>query len=299
MVGTFILACIAVFAVLGFFQGLMRQIIGIAALVMAYVLAEPAGALIPDSLVQSANVPLALAPGVKMGLGGLIVLIVGMFVGRVGVKLFGMVKRKEAAAKQRKRDRARGALFGALKGVIFALIVLWIVFSLGQVAEVVEEPRAQAAAAPPAAEVLPGEAPKTEPAEKMSGSSLRSFFANAKKQIAQSVAGPLMRRANVLDAELLESLGDVIDISNDPMALARLRAHPDIKKLMASQKIRDLTDDPDIIEAGKGQRLLDLLNNPKVARVANDPKLKAALRAIDFDNVIAHAKGEVEGSEGE
>ena len=293
MVGLFIVACVVFFAVSGFFQGLVRQIIGIAALLMAFLFAEHAGALIPDALVQRMNVPLTLIPGVKLGMGGIIVLFAAILVGRFGVKLLRLGKSKEEAAKQKRQDHFRGAMFGGLKGMLFALIVLMIVFSLGQVAEVVE-PRARAAAQGQAGPGAPG--PKSQPVE---GSAVRRFFATAKRRIEKSVAGPVVRRASVLDQEMLQSFGDVIDISNDPQALARLREHPDVQKLMEFQNIRELTRDPEIVQAAQERRLLDLLNHPGVAAAARDVKLTETVKSMDFDRIIAHAKGEANSGKGD
>ena len=123
------------------------------------------------------------------------------------------------------------------------------------------------------------------------GSALRRFFAAAKQKIEASAAGPFMRKASVLDAEMLNAMGDLIDITNDRDALMRLQQHPDVQTLTSEVAIQELTNDPEIRAAARDRRILDLLNHPKVAEVAKNEKLLAKLKGADFDAIIAHAKG--------
>ena len=300
MVGLFILACVAFLAASGYFQGLTRQIIGIAAFVMACFLGGLAGGLIPDAWLQRMDVPLALVPGVKLALGSIIVLAATTLVGRAAVKMLRMRKNKEVAAKQKKQDHFRGAIFGGVKGMLFAMIILMVVSTLGQVAEVVE-PKARAAAREARADGGASAGGNAEPEavtikqRATQGSGLRHFLARAKRQIASSAAGPLVKAASVLDAKMLQSLEDIIDITNDRDSLRRLQQHADVQKLMEIQQIRDITQDPAVVEAAKKRDLFALLNHPGVAALAQNPQLKQAVKTVDLDAIIAHAKGEGTG----
>ncbi len=295
MVGAFVLGCVLVFAAAGYFQGFARQVVNVAALIFAVLFAGPAAALAPDGLPEVMGVPLALAPAVKLAFGGVIVLALASAAGHLCNWLFRIGKSKDQVAKQRRQDRFRGLFFGAFKGLLVALILLMIVYNLGQVAEIVDE-RVQAAAA--AARAEGGLAPEDgRPLPAPPRSALRRFFRAAKERIAHSALGGVVRQGSVVDADAMRALSDIIDISNDPDALRRLQQDPDVQKLAQIDSVRALIENPEIVEAAKERRFMELLDHPQVAAAANDRRVKALIKSMDFERIIAAAKGRTNSDE--
>ncbi len=291
MVGMFVLLCIGVCAVSGYFQGLMRQLVSVAALLLAVVFAGPVGALVPDALPESMNVPLALIPGMKMAMGGMIVLVLASVAGSVVAKGLQASKTKEIRAEQQKLDRFRGSFFGAAKGLLLALVILMIVYNLGQVAEIVEA-RVASPTVGDGAKATTGVRAGAPAQRPVRGSGLRHTLAAIKRWIGDSAAGPLVRQANVVDAKMLRDLGDIIDISNDPNALRRLKEHPDVKRLMEVEQVRELVKNPEVVKLVREHQFLELLNRADVAAAAQDSRVKALAKQVDLEGILAFAKGD-------
>lgn len=278
MVGGLIVASIVIFALAGYAKGLIRQIVEIGALVCALVLARPIGALIPDALAEAMSVPLLLRPALKTGLGGILVLIAAGWAGRAVAYLLMAGKPKKVVAKEMKEDRARGAWLGGIKGLLVALLVLIVVYNLGQVAEMAEG-RVRARYG-------------VKEAGKVRGSGLRRFLSGAKSRIDRSATRGLVRMGSPVDDEAIGLLDDVIDIANDPEALKRLLSHPDLQEIMRHPKIAGLAQDADIVNAAKERELLEIMNSDKVTALVSDAELRKELRRVDVKAIIKHARGE-------
>ena len=175
MVAGFVLASTLIFALLGHSKGLVRQIIGIVALVLAFIFAEQVGAAIPGTFIERMGIPLLLRPGAQKGLGALIVLVGAIVAGNLGALVLASGQSSEAAAEHRRRDQARGAVLGAVKGFLIAMLILVVVYNLGQVAEVVDQ--------------RVGPAEEGDVAKVEEGSNMRRTFAMAKKNIERSALG--------------------------------------------------------------------------------------------------------------
>ena len=277
MVGALIVASTVIFALSGYAKGLIRQTVEIGALICALFLARPVGALIPDALAEAMNVPLLLRPALKTGLGGILVLIVAGWAGSGVAYLLVAGKPKKVVAKQMKEDRARGAWLGGIKGLLVALFVLVVVYNLGQVAEMAEG-RVRARY---------GE----KGAEKIRGSGLRRFLANAKNRIDRSATRGLVQLGSPVDDEAIGLVDDVIDIANDPEALRRLISHPDVQQIMRNPKIAGLAQDADIVHAAKEREFLEIMNSEKVAALLGDAQLREELSRVDVKAIIKQAKG--------
>jgi len=277
MVAGLILGCVFFFALSGYAKGLIRQLVEIGALVCALVLARPIGALIPDSIPDAIGVPLLLKPALKTGLGGILVLIAAGWLGRAIAMMLTADKPKKEVVKQIRVDRARGAWLGAIKGLLVSLLILIVVYNLGQVAEMAEA-RVRARY---------GE----ERAEQARGSGLREFLVGAKRRIDQSSTRGLVKMGSPVDDEAIGLVDDVIDIANDPEALRRLVRHPELQTIMRHPKIAGLARDADIVHATKERQFLEIMNSEKVAALVSDAELREELRRVDVKAIIKHAKG--------
>ena len=277
VVSGFVLITTLIFAMRGYSKGLVRELIGIAALVLAFMFAEQAGGLVPAAVIDRMGIPLVLRPGVQKGLGAMIVLVGAIVIGQFGATVLASGQSQEAEARHRKQDQMRGAFFGGVKGFLIAMLLLVVVYNLGQVAEVVDRGG--------------GPAGKGDAAIEDQGSKTRRLLAGAKRRIDQSALGGIVEMSTPFDSKAISLVGDVIDVANDPEALRRLQQQPEVRGLMANPKIAGLARDPDIMEAAKERRFLDILNSEKLSAVVHDPELRAELKKIDVESIIKSAKG--------
>ncbi len=263
----------------GWRLGLPRQLVRIAAIVMAYSAAFFGGSLLLPFLRPVIKVP----DFVISALGGAILaLIVYSVVNTIGTILF-----KRTAQQGSSLVRLVYGLSGAALGIFFGLFFIWLLVmgirSIGAVAE------AQVNASAPARSPLPASrrAPRAD-----ENTSLAFSMARLKKSIELGTVGDLVKQTDVLPSGIYETLEKVGEVFAKPERATRFLSYPGVAEIVDTPQILALRADPEITRMLEQGRFWELLQDDRLIEAANDPELKARLKKFDLRKALDYAAEE-------
>ncbi|NMB73608.1 MAG: CvpA family protein [Myxococcales bacterium] len=241
-----ILVLVLIFAVLGYWSGLLRQALRLAALVCAGLLAAPLGALFAPAITRAFEVqPLVgrVAGPLLAFVALYLVLSVAAFVILRGIR---RRRRELGRAAVPAWERWTGAVLGALKLAAIAFLLL-----SGLV-------------------LLERFSPGGEKAHAV---------------VRESRLCALARSANLFAALHLPVVGKVESLGKlaaDPEFREKAAADPAVQRLLFHPIFRKLLDDPEIQELAKNSDLAGLLGNPRLNQTLEDPEIKKLLSEIEL-----------------
>ncbi|HOX45627.1 MAG TPA: CvpA family protein [Myxococcota bacterium] len=241
---------VLLFGLLGFLSGFWMQIMRLAVMLGAYLLAPVIG--------QPLGLPLARA----LGIPPLVGLAAASFLAFIGLYLvlgtvgWAILRRRrkakdEASAKRRQRwDGLAGAGLGLLKaGLLCYLILCGLVL--------VEGP-------------------------------LRDALRGSELGYERSVAVAFARQHNLLSSLHLPVVGDLAALSrlsHDPTFREKVAKDPKVQRLLQHPKLQGLLGDEAVLRASEGGDPAALLGNPRVNQAFQDPEIQKLLSEIDLSQI--------------
>jgi membrane protein required for colicin V production len=276
---SFALILILFEVVRGWRLGVVRQMVRLLALVLAYATAVFGGKMLLPLLR-----PLLRVPDLFLSVlaGAVLALIVYAAINALGALLFKRTGQQPAGV-----IRLLYGLSGGALGIFFGLFTVWLVVvairSIGAIAssELHSQKVAQTGISPATTHQSP---PQTEAAQ-----SLVQSLARLKNSIEQGPLGETVKAVDVVPAQTYQTLGTVGNVVANPRSAERFLSYPGARELTENPKIAALRDDPEIIELIQQQRFLELLQNPKLIEAVNDPALAAQVRSFDFQRALDYA----------
>jgi len=237
------------FALLGYWRGLLRKLAGLASLVIASVAASTVGARLAAYASQRWQ---ADSPGVTV-----LCIIIGWLALYVVCRIvLGFIARKLGSGPEGKParwNRVLGALFGAIEA---GLICWFVVATLDAMPE-----DKRAAWMPKVHEELKHSAFATLAHE----TSPFAFF------------------------ELTPLIADISDLVEKPQALASLGQEPEVAPLLNSPSVQAIMQDQALVEELRQGRVARFLADPKVRAALEDPAVRQLLRAATLRELVHRA----------
>jgi uncharacterized membrane protein required for colicin V production len=265
----------------GWRRGLARQLARLGALIAAYFAAYFGGNLLGPwgrIFLKLPNPILSLVVGAFLGC------LVYAIVTGLGTVLFKKTTQHQSAA-----TRLLYGVGGAVLGVFFGVLLVWImvvaVRSLGAVAEAqVQQESGQASA-----RVLHSVDRRNGAVEDRGDSSLMTLLVRMKNSLELGPVGSAVKKVDVVPTQTYDTLGMVARTLSDPENAERFLAYPGARELADNPKIVALRDDPEIMALVSAGRFTDLLQNPKILDAANDATVVKNAKAFDLKGALDYA----------
>jgi hypothetical protein len=259
----------------GWRLGLVRQLVRLLALAMAYAAALFGGRWLLPILRPALRVPDFL---ISVAAGAILALVVYAAISTLGAILF-----KRTGQQRVGMVRLVYGVCGAALGIFFGLFSVWLVVvairSTGAIASA--ELHAQAAAPDRLAP-----RPASLPNEKRV---VIDTLARLKNSIELGSLGNALKAVDVVPAQTYQTLGKMGTVASSPRSTERFLSYPGAKELTENPRIIALRDDREIVALIQEQRFMELLQNPKLIEAMNDPALAAQLRSFDFQKALDYA----------
>ena len=257
----------------GWRMGILRQLVNILALVVAYVVGY-------FSLVLFLN----RAPRVW----GVTLAVVMALVVYVGVSIMGKVFFKKTSQKSAGIVRFGYGISGGSLGALYGLFLVWIavlaIRILGDVAETQIADGAHPSAGSGKVRGKSGSAtPAPPPGAVVMG------LAHMKKSLEQGAAGSVVQQVDPIPGTLYGILHKLGMMVSDERSLQRFLSYPGAKPLLANPKIAALQNDPEIVKYLENKDYFGLLRNSHVLEAANDSEIAELMRKFEFEKALDYA----------
>ncbi len=262
----------------GWRVGIVRQVLGIVALLAAYLVGYFGGGLLGPLLHRVIGLPenvLAVAGAVVVG-----------FVMYCAITLVGSILFKKTAEQSVGIIRLGYGLSGACVGALYGLFIVWIavlaIRLLGSIAEtqisVAKNPRLSLGKATPTPTPVP-----TPPSAVVRG------LAQMKQSLESGAAGAVVQQVDPIPGTLYGILHKLGLMVSDDKCVNRFLSYPGVQPLLAHPKVAALQRDEEITHDIIERRYLRLIRNPRIISAANDAEIGELMRRFEFEKALDYA----------
>lgn len=259
----------------GWRLGLVRQVVRLLALILAYTGAVFGGRMLLPLLRPSFRLPDLL---ISIIAGAILAFAIYAVVNLLGALLFKRTGQQPAGF-----VRFLYGLCGAFLGIVFGLFTIWLVIvgirSLGAIANA--QLRSQASSQ--------AQFPSHQTTSSNDSNPLINSLARLNNSIELGPVGKTVTAVDVVPPQTYQTLGKLGTVVSTPQSAERFLSYPGAKELTENPKLVALRDDPEIIALIQQQRFLELLQNPKLIEALNDPALAAQVRGFEFQKALDYA----------
>ena len=268
----------------GWRLGILRQLVRVAAVILAY-----AAAFFGGSLVVPFIRPLVSMPDIVLSAlaGAILALLVYATVAGLGSILF-----KRTAQQGSGAVRLLYGLTGAFVGLLFGAFFIWLLLigirSLGSIAEA--QVQARPVRDPDNSTRQYSSADRAPSAVRLDPDSLTLLLARLKNSVELGTAGDFIKKTDAMPDGVYQTLTDAGVILANPETAQRFLSYPGAVELSEHPKIVALRNDPEITEIIRDGRMWELLGHPKIIAAANDPDLSARVKRFDLKTALEYAK---------
>jgi membrane protein required for colicin V production len=270
----------------GWWLGLLRQLVRVAALVAAYAAAVFGGRL----LVPIAR-PLLKIPDIVLSIlaGAVLALVIYAFGTSMGMVLF-----KRTGQQNSKLVQLIYGFAGAIVGLFFGAFILWtIVVSVRGVGAVADAQVRSQASSPEAGQSATLRALAVRRrffSEPNTGSTaLATSLARLKNSLELGPLGNAVKQTDPVPLKTYEMLGKVGRVFSSPERAQKFLTFPGARELSEHPKIIALRSDPEISEMIAQGRFLDLIQDQRLIDAANDPALANRIKKFDLQRALDYA----------
>ena len=265
----------------GWRLGLMRQLVRICAVIVAYASAIYGGRLLVPILRPFLGMPDFV---VAILAGSLLALLIYSVVSNLG-RIFFKRTAQHASAPWRIFSGASGAVVG----IIFGLFLLWLVLvgvrSVGAIAD--GQVHARETSAPEAVHAVYSINNLALKEEK--SLPLAALLARLKNSVELGPVGEVVKRTDIVSPARYDTLAKVGEVISTPTAAERFFSFPGARELSENPKIVALREDTHIPDLIAQHRFFDLLQNDKVLEAVNDPTLARQIQNFDWNGALDYA----------
>jgi hypothetical protein len=254
---------VSLFAIRGWRLGLIRQLLSIIALAIAYAVAYFGGKYLIPILR-----PIGFADQLLAVIGGLIIGVVVY----AGLSIVSGILFKRTAHQSVSLLRFGFGISGAILGAAFGVFLLLVgavgIRLVGSIAEheLTEKKHKTAVVSP-----------------------MATRLAKIKRSLSQGPAGAMVEKVDPIPQSVYSILGKVGEVTSDPDSFSRFAENPNIQALSVHPKIVALQNDPEIAKAAEAQDYFTLLRNPKLVEAANDPEVIRLVGTLDLNKALDFA----------
>jgi hypothetical protein len=265
----------------GWRLGLMRQLVRVAALAMAYAAALYCGRLVVPllrSFLKMPDIVLSILGG------GLLALAIYTSITSLGM-IFLRRTGQQNASLLRLIYAISGAAIGLFLGAFFFWMIVVSVRAIGALADAQLRGRSNSSTAGLHAFQVRGHSfpPREEE------STLAASLARLKNSLELGAIGNAITRTDPVSSKTYEVLGKVGNVFSNPESAQKFLTFPGVHELSEHPKIVALRDDPEISDMIAQRRFLDLLQDQRVIDAANDPALASQIKKFDLQKALDYA----------
>jgi membrane protein required for colicin V production len=270
----------------GWRLGLLRQLMRLVALVVAYAAAFFGGRLllpITRSLFKMPDFVLSALAGALLA-----------FVAYAAVSSLGTILFKRTAEQDSRTVQLIYGFAGAIVGLFFGFFTLWLIVVsvrvIGAVADAQVRSRSPTVHGSPdpishAVEVrrrFLGDGTDQSPA-------FAASLARLKNSLELGALGNAVKRTDPISQKSYDTLTKVAAVFSSPQRARKFLSFPGARELSEHPKIVALRDDPEISELIAHGQFLDLLQNQRIVDAANDPALAERIKKFDLQGALDYA----------
>ena len=270
----------------GWRLGLIRQLVRVAALVMAY-----AAAVFGGRLLVPITRPFLKMPDIVLSIlaGAVLALVVYALVTSMGKVLF-----KRTGQQNSQLVHLIYGFAGAIVGLFFGAFVLWLIVAsvraVGTVADAQVRSQARSPEAAQSATLRALDVRRrflSEP--NWESPALATSLVRLKNSLELGLLGNAVKQTDPVPLKTYETLGKVGSVFSNPERAQKFLTFPGARELSEHPKIVALRGDPDISEMIAQGRFLDLLQNQRIIDAANDPELADRIKKFDLQKALDYA----------
>ncbi len=270
-------AIVLIHAWRGWRLGVMRQLISILALVLAYL----AATVERDRIVPLLR-PLGLPDRYLSFVGGVLLAIVIYSV----VMMLSAIIFKKTSQQDVGLVRVGYGFFGALIGAGKGLVIVWFAFVVLRLIGIVAEMRVEMANHPLPKHVRDRLPEHVEPDPP--GAAVKAI-AEMKGALDDSAIAGVLDRLDPFPSSLHRIIPKTIRVLSDEKAARRLQDFPGMEALVKHPKLVELQRDPEVAKAIAEQNFLAVFRNEHVQKSLTDPEFTATLRKFEYEKALDYA----------
>ena len=270
----------------GWRLGLIRQLVRVAALVVAYAVAVFGGRLLVP-IVR----PFLKMPDIVLSIlaGAVLALVIYALVTSLGMVLF-----KRTGQQNSQLVHLIYGFAGAIVGLIFGAFVLWLIVAGVRVVGTLADARVHNQAISRETDQSPTlhalDVRRRFLSDPNAGSAaLATSLARLKNSLELGLLGNAVKQTDPVPLKTYETLGKVGSVFSSPERVQKFLTFPGARELSENPKIVALRDDPAISEMIAQGRFLDLLHNQRIIDAANDPALEDQIKKFDLQKALDYA----------
>jgi membrane protein required for colicin V production len=270
----------------GWRLGLLRQLMRLVALIVAYATAFFGGRL----LVPITRPFLKMPDLVLSALGGAAL----AFVAYAGVSSIGTVLFKRTGEQDSRTVRLIYGFAGAIIGLFFGFFALWLIVASVRAVGAVAD--AQVRSRPPTVRAGPDTTSHAlEVRRRFLGegneqsAAFASSLARLKNSLELGALGNIVKQTDPVSQKTYDTLTKAAAVFSTPERVQKFLSFPGARELSEHPKIVALRDDPGISELIAQKRFLDLLQNQRIIDAANDPALAERIKKFDVQRALDYA----------
>jgi hypothetical protein len=273
----------------GWHSGLPRQLVRIAAVVLAYAVAFFGGRMLVPVVRPMVRVPDFVISTVG---GALLALIVYALISGIGRMLFKRTGQQSSAT-----VRLLYGLSGGALGVLFGGFVVWLLVvgirALGTIADAEVQSEASRGAFLNSERTVRGSyaRPQVEAGANGESPSLVISLARLKNSIEMGSLGTAVKTVDAVPTSTYQTLGKVGQVFSNPISAQRFLNFPGARELTEHPRIVALRNDDELMQKIAQGRLLDLLQDQRLIDAANDPSLAAQVKKFQLQRALDYATG--------
>jgi uncharacterized membrane protein required for colicin V production len=267
----------------GWRLGLVRQLVRVIAIVVAYSCAF---------FAARATVPLMhsffkLPDPILAVLGGAILAAV-LF---TAINLIGAFLFKKTAQQQSRLVRLIWGSTGAFLGILLGLFTIWLGFTgirmIGSVAEA--RVRTQNLPANPTAHPNGPAQIQRESAVSPSPNPLMAMLAEMKSSLESGRVGEAVRTIDPLPPALYRLLEKAGEVASNVQSAERFLSFPGAREISEHPKVVALRNDPRVLELIANGHIFELMKNQRMIEAMNDPALQTRVKKFDLERALDYA----------
>jgi uncharacterized membrane protein required for colicin V production len=264
--------CVAALGWSGWRQGVLRQLMTLAAIGCAYAAAYyGASSAVPVfAFLKYPPQVTKLIAGAAVGLA--------TFLGVHGLRrwLF-----KRTADQPKVSMRLSYGILGAILGVAFGSFMFLVTTGLVRAVGTVAQSRMEDAENE---KHLPNAEPPPDP-----GPLVRNF-AKLNTALDEGASGKFLKRYDAVPAtHVFATIAKVGIMASRPEAVDRFLRYPGVAKLAQHPKLVEVKNDPEVLKLLENHSFVKLLRHEKVLALATDPDFKAAMEKMEFEKALDFA----------
>jgi uncharacterized membrane protein required for colicin V production len=270
----------------GWRRGLLRQLMRLVALVVAYVAAFFGGRLLVPITRPFFKMPDFVLSALA---GALLAFVAYAVVSSVGTVLF-----KRTGEQDSRLVRLIYGFAGAIVGFLFGLFAVWLIVvsvrAVGAVAEAQVRSRSATVRSGPDTTSHALEVRRRFLGEgNEQSAAFAASLARLKNSIELGALGNIVKQTDPVSQKTYDTLTKAAAVFSTPERVQKFLSFPGARELSEHPKIVALRDDPGISELIAQKRFLDLLQNQRIIDAANDPALAERIKKFDVQRALDYA----------